>query len=90
GYVYHTVPAVIHAWMAYPEDFRNALLDIIGCGGDTDTTGAILGAIVGAGAAELAGEPGGCGCTTGSPVGASLIGVFILGLALRRRQTSGD
>lgn len=47
GYVYHTVPAVIHAWLVNPGDFRKALLDIINCGGDTDTTGAILGAIVG-------------------------------------------
>ena len=49
GYVYHTVPGVIHAWMLNPKDYREALLDIIGCGGDTDTTGAILGGIVGSG-----------------------------------------
>jgi ADP-ribosylglycohydrolase len=49
GYVYHSVPAVIHAWMVNPKDYRAALLDIIGCGGDTDTTGAILGGIVGSG-----------------------------------------
>ena len=47
GYIYHTVPAVIHAWLVNTGDFRKALLDIINCGGDTDTTGAILGAIVG-------------------------------------------
>ena len=48
GYTYHAVPAVIHAWLLNPRDFRNAILDIIGCGGDTDTTAAILGGIVGA------------------------------------------
>jgi ADP-ribosylglycohydrolase len=49
GYIYHTVPAVIHAWLVNPQNFRGALLDIISCGGDTDTTAAILGGIVGAG-----------------------------------------
>ncbi|GAK50904.1 ADP-ribosylation/Crystallin J1 [Candidatus Moduliflexus flocculans] len=48
GYIYHTVPAVIHAWLRHPANFKAALLDIIACGGDTDTTGAILGAIIGA------------------------------------------
>jgi len=48
GYIYHTVPAVIHAWLRHPNDFRTALLDILACGGDTDTTGAILGGIIGA------------------------------------------
>ncbi len=49
GYVYHTVPVVLHAWFRHPTDFRAAVLEVIGCGGDTDTTAAILGAIVGAG-----------------------------------------
>ena len=48
GYTYHTVPAVIHAWLSNPGDFRKAMLEIIECGGDTDTTAAILGGIVGA------------------------------------------
>ncbi len=48
GYIYHTVPTVIHAWLVNPNNFQKALSDIISCGGDTDTTGAILGAIVGA------------------------------------------
>lgn len=47
GYVYHTVPVVIHAWLTYPEDIQAGLLAMIACGGDTDTTGAILGAIIG-------------------------------------------
>jgi len=49
GYIYHTVPAVVHAWFINPIDFQKALMDIISCGGDTDTAGAILGGIVGAG-----------------------------------------
>lgn len=48
GYIYHAVPAVIHAWLRHPDDFKAALLEIIACGGDTDTTGAILGGIIGA------------------------------------------
>jgi ADP-ribosylglycohydrolase len=48
GYVYQTVPAVIHAWFRHPNDFREGILEIIRCGGDTDTTAAILGGILGA------------------------------------------
>lgn len=47
GYMYHTVPVVIHAWLRHPHDFRSAITDVIRCGGDTDTTAAILGGIVG-------------------------------------------
>ena len=49
GYVYHSVPAVLHAWFRYPRDYANAVTAIIRCGGDTDSTAAMLGAIVGAG-----------------------------------------
>jgi ADP-ribosylglycohydrolase len=48
GYVLHTVPVVLQAWFRHPDDFRGGLLEIIRCGGDTDTTAAILGAILGA------------------------------------------
>ena len=47
GYVYHTVPVAIHAWLSHPRDYSKALLAIIHCGGDTDSTGAIVGGIVG-------------------------------------------
>jgi ADP-ribosyl-[dinitrogen reductase] hydrolase len=49
GYTYHTVPLAIHAWLSYPKDFRQAVTTIINCGGDADTTAAIVGGIVGAG-----------------------------------------
>ena len=52
GYMYHTVPAVIHAWLSHPLDYQTAVTEIIRCGGDTDTTAAILGGIVGAGVGE--------------------------------------
>jgi ADP-ribosylglycohydrolase len=48
GYVYHSVPVAIHAWFAHPRDFRSALVSVLRCGGDTDSTGAIVGGIVGA------------------------------------------
>jgi ADP-ribosylglycohydrolase len=49
GYVCHTVPVALHAWLRHPDDFVAAVTDVIRCGGDTDTTGAIVGALVGAG-----------------------------------------
>ena len=49
GYTYHTVPVAIHAWLSHQGNFRGALMAVIECGGDTDTTAAIAGGIVGAG-----------------------------------------
>jgi ADP-ribosyl-[dinitrogen reductase] hydrolase len=49
GYVYRTVPVVIHAWLSHPLDWRAAVTEVVRCGGDTDTTGAIVGSIVGSG-----------------------------------------
>ncbi|QEG02376.1 ADP-ribosyl-[dinitrogen reductase] glycohydrolase [Stieleria maiorica] len=57
GYTYHTVPVAIHAWLSNPKDFRKAVTSIIECGGDADTTAAIVGSIVGAGVGR-AGIPG--------------------------------
>lgn len=48
GYMYHTVPVVVHAWLRHPSDFRAAIQTVVRCGGDTDTTAAIVGGIVGA------------------------------------------
>ncbi|MDD2998033.1 MAG: ADP-ribosylglycohydrolase family protein [Candidatus Riflebacteria bacterium] len=47
GYVYHTVPVAIHAWLTNQRDFRSAITSVIECGGDADTTAAIVGGIVG-------------------------------------------
>lgn len=49
GYVYHTVPVAIHAWLRYPQDCRAAIMAVVQCGGDADSTGAIVGGMVGAG-----------------------------------------
>lgn len=47
GYVFQTVPIAIHAAIRHRDDFRTALSEAIACGGDTDTVGAIAGALVG-------------------------------------------
>ena len=49
GYIYHTVPIALHCWLTHPREFGKAVSAVIRCGGDTDTTGAIVGAIVGSG-----------------------------------------
>jgi ADP-ribosylglycohydrolase len=48
GYMYHTVPCVLHVWFRHYDDFAGGLQELIAAGGDTDTTGAILGGIIGA------------------------------------------
>ena len=48
GFVEHTAPVVMLAALRYRDDYRQALQSVIRCGGDTDTTAAIVGGIVGA------------------------------------------
>lgn len=48
GYIYHTVPVALYAWLRWPDQFRRAVEEVIALGGDTDTTGAITGALAGA------------------------------------------
>ena len=52
GYVHHTVPMCLHAWLRAPRDFRQAVGDVVMLGGDSDTTGAIVGALAGASTGE--------------------------------------
>jgi ADP-ribosyl-[dinitrogen reductase] hydrolase len=47
GYSLHVVPVALYAWLRHPDDFRTALTAALDCGGDTDTVGAILGALSG-------------------------------------------
>lgn len=49
GYVLHTVPVALYAWFRHRRDYRTAILELVHCGGDTDSTAAIAGAIIGAG-----------------------------------------
>ena len=53
GYVYHTVPVAIYAWLRHPSSARVAISAALDCGGDADTVGAIVGALCGA---SLGGE----------------------------------
>lgn len=48
GYVYRTVPVALYAWYRHFGDFEAALSAVFNCGGDTDTVGAITGAMAGA------------------------------------------
>jgi ADP-ribosylglycohydrolase len=48
GYIYHTVPIALYCWLRSAGDFRQALEQVINLGGDTDSTGAIVGGLVGA------------------------------------------
>lgn len=54
GYIYHTVPMVLYAWHRHFADFPQTLTSLLNCGGDTDTTGAIVGALAG----SVTGEAG--------------------------------
>ena len=47
GYTYHTVPVVLHAWLSNQQDYEKAVTTMIECGGDADTTAAIIGGITG-------------------------------------------
>jgi ADP-ribosylglycohydrolase len=48
GYVNHTVPVALYCWLRWPQDFRRAVEAAVLLGGDADTTGAIVGALMGA------------------------------------------
>ncbi len=47
GYSYHSVPLALYAWLRSPHKDREALISALNCGGDTDTVGAIVGALAG-------------------------------------------
>lgn len=53
GYMYHTVPVALQAWLSTPQDLPLVLKSVIDCGGDTDTVAAIAGAITAAGEASI-------------------------------------
>lgn len=47
GYAFHTVLVALFAWLRHRGDFRETIQSVIRCGGDTDTTAAIAGALAG-------------------------------------------
>ena len=49
GYMYHSVPVALHAWLRNAGNLETAIEEVVACGGDTDTVAAIAGGIVGAG-----------------------------------------
>ncbi|WLQ17051.1 ADP-ribosylglycohydrolase family protein [Hahella aquimaris] len=52
GYMYHTMPIVLYVWLQHQHDYAAGIAQIVALGGDTDTTAAILGGILGAGVGE--------------------------------------
>lgn len=48
GYALHVVPVALYAWLRHGGEYRTAMVAALDCGGDTDTVGAILGALCGA------------------------------------------
>lgn len=54
GYMLHTLPIALHTWLRRSGDPRAAIADVLALGGDTDTVGAITGALVGATAGSAA------------------------------------
>lgn len=47
GYIYQTVPVALYAWLRHYGDFATTLSNVLALGGDTDTVGAIAGALAG-------------------------------------------
>ena len=47
GYIYHTVPVALYAWLHHYGDFIASITSVLELGGDTDTVGAITGALAG-------------------------------------------
>jgi ADP-ribosylglycohydrolase len=47
GYIYHTAPVALHAWLSHPRELREAVEEIVSCGGDADSTAAVVGGIIG-------------------------------------------
>lgn len=47
GYAYHSVPVALYAWLRSRDNFQEAIASALDCGGDTDTVGAIVGALTG-------------------------------------------
>lgn len=48
GYMLHTLPAVLHVWLRHQDDYMGGVTEMIRLGGDSDSTAAILGGIIGA------------------------------------------
>jgi ADP-ribosyl-[dinitrogen reductase] hydrolase len=47
GFALHVVPLALHAWLRHGGDYEPAVCAALDCGGDTDTVGAVTGALCG-------------------------------------------
>jgi ADP-ribosyl-[dinitrogen reductase] hydrolase len=47
GYMFHSVPVALHGYFSNPQCYASAVQSVILCGGDTDSTAAVTGALVG-------------------------------------------
>lgn len=47
GFVMHTAPVVVHAWLSHREDYEAGVGAMIALGGDTDSTAAAIGGLLG-------------------------------------------
>ena len=47
GYINNTVPVAIYCWLRFPDDYASSVSQAIRLGGDSDTVGAITGALAG-------------------------------------------
>jgi ADP-ribosylglycohydrolase len=45
GYAYHSVPVALYSWQRHQGDYATSLTSVFDCGGDTDSVGAICGAL---------------------------------------------
>ncbi len=57
GYAYHSVPVALFAWLRHRGDPSACLAAILRCGGDTDTIGAIAGALLGSDGGDKCFDP---------------------------------
>jgi len=48
GFIYHSIPVALFAWLRHRGDFRATIEAVVRCGGDTDTVASIAGALAGA------------------------------------------
>lgn len=47
GYIYHSVPIALYAWLHHRGNYSDTLTEVVRCGGDTDTVAAMAGALAG-------------------------------------------
>jgi ADP-ribosylglycohydrolase len=47
GFIYHAAPVALQAWFRRPTDLEAAVVETVQCGGDTDSTAAVVGGIIG-------------------------------------------